>query len=132
MQFHANDRLVSTNLGGVPPSLKNPRSSLPDDIGKYIYPKVVIKSYLLPDNEYPTVADPGFSQGGANSQSGCANLFFSAKNCMKMKELRPPGGHASLAPPLDPPLSQATFPLLNFIIISLNSTKIIYRQLNSQ
>ena len=45
-----------------------------------------------------------FPQGGANSQSGCANLFFSAENCMKMKEFGPPGVRASLAPPLDPPL----------------------------
>ena len=29
--------------------------------------------------------------GGANSQSGCANLFF-RPNCMKMKEFGPPGG----------------------------------------
>ena len=28
--------------------------------------------------------------GGANPQSGCANLFF-AENCMKMKELGPRG-----------------------------------------
>ena len=40
--------------------------------------------------------------GGANSQSGCANLFFWAENCMKLKEFGPPG--ASLALPLDPPL----------------------------
>ena len=26
-----------------------------------------------------TVADPGFSPGGANSQSGCADLFFGPK-----------------------------------------------------
>ena len=42
--------------------------------------------------------------GGANSPSGCANLFFLAENCMKMKEFWLPGGGASLAPPLDPPL----------------------------
>ena len=40
---------------------------------------------------------------GAISQSGFANLFL-AENCMKMKEFGPPGGRASLAPPLDPPL----------------------------
>ena len=34
------------------------------------------------------VADPGFSWGGANAQSGCANLFF-AENSMKMKEFGP-------------------------------------------
>ena len=29
--------------------------------------------------------------GGANSQSGCANLLFFAEHCMKMKEFWPPG-----------------------------------------
>ena len=32
-----------------------------------------------------------FPEGGANSQSGCANLFF-AENCMKMKEFGPRWG----------------------------------------
>ena len=31
-------------------------------------------------------------------------LNFFAENCMKMKEFGPPGGHASLAPPLDTPM----------------------------
>ena len=54
-----------------------------------------------------TVADPGFfpgGGGGANSPSGCANLFFLAENCMKMKEFWPPGGARVPGAPLDPPL----------------------------
>ena len=49
-----------------------------------------------------SVAHPGlFWDGGANSQSGCVNLFF-AKNCMKMKVLTPGGvGHWY---PLHPPM----------------------------
>ena len=39
-----------------------------------------------------------FLGGGANSQSGCANLVF-AENCMKTKEFGSPGGRASLTPP---------------------------------
>ena len=53
------------------------------------------------------MTDPGFPRGGgANPLSGGANLLFGQKfpkNCMKMKEFGP-GGHASLAPPLDPPM----------------------------
>ena len=51
-----------------------------------------------------SVEDPGFSwwevEGGANSQSRCANLLFLkffAENCMKMKEFGP-GEGASLDP----------------------------------
>ena len=38
-----------------------------------------------------TMADPGFSLGGrgANSQSGCTNLFFSPKTAWKWKNLNP-------------------------------------------
>ena len=53
-----------------------------------------------------SVADPGFSWGDANSQSGCPNLLFCklfAENCMKMKEFGP-GGLVSLVLPLDPPM----------------------------
>ena len=48
------------------------------------------KSYA--DTHPITVADPRFSSGGANSQSGCANLLFCkffAESCMKMKDLDP-------------------------------------------
>ena len=41
-----------------------------------------------------------FPRGGANSQSGCANLFFRQKTAWKWKNLDPQGGRASLAPPL--------------------------------
>ena len=49
---------------------------------------------------YNAVADPGFSSGGANSQSGCVNLFVD-ENCMKMKEFGPGGRpwHAPLGSP---------------------------------
>ena len=50
-----------------------------------------------------------FPDGGANSQSGCADLFF-AKYCMKMKEFGR-GGRVPGAP-LDPPM----------LVDSLNST----------
>ena len=51
-----------------------------------------------------TVMDPGFSPVGegvwgvANSPSVCANLFFLAENCIKMKEFWPPGGRVPGAP----------------------------------
>ena len=41
---------------------------------------------------------------GANSQSGCANLFF-IENCMKMKEFGPPGTRSWRPPPLDLPMA---------------------------
>ena len=45
-----------------------------------------------------TVADPGFSRGGALTPKNAIIFQFFAKNCMKMKEFGPP------APPLDPPM----------------------------
>ena len=51
------------------------------------------------------MADPGFSPGGAPTPKSAIIFQFFAENCMKMKEFGPPGGgHASLAPPLDPPM----------------------------
>ena len=49
-------------------------------------------------------------------------LFFNfvSENCMKMKEFGLPGGRASLAPPLDPPM--ASF-YLSFFSNSLTSNK---------
>ena len=46
------------------------------------------------------VADPGFPPGGggANSQSGCANLFFRPKTAWKWKNLDPGGGGVPGAP----------------------------------
>ena len=41
-----------------------------------------------------------FPEGSGNSESGCANLFFT-NNCMKMKEFGCPGGVPGA--PLDPP-----------------------------
>ena len=40
--------------------------------------------------------------GCANFRGRCVNLFGKSfvENCMKMKEIGPRGGHASLAPPL--------------------------------
>ena len=42
-----------------------------------------------------TVADPGFSwaEGGANSQSWCADLFFGLKTAWKWNNLNPQGWH---------------------------------------
>ena len=49
-----------------------------------------------------SVGDPGFPRGGANSQSGYANLLFHifAENCMEMKEFRTPKGRACSRSPL--------------------------------
>ena len=58
------------------------------------------------------VMDPEFPRGGgANSPGGHqhTNLPNFNKNCMKLKEFGPPGGDASLAAPLDPPLFWAYF-----------------------
>ena len=51
-----------------------------------------------------TVADPGFSPGGAPTPKIAIIFHIFAENCMKMKEFGPPGGRASLAPPLDLPM----------------------------
>ena len=50
------------------------------------------------------VADLGFSPGGAPTPKVGVLIYYFAENCMKMKEFGPPGGGASLAPPLDPPM----------------------------
>ena len=50
------------------------------------------------------MADPGFSPGGAPTPKIAIIFHIFAENCMKMKEFGPPGGRASLAPPLDPPM----------------------------
>ena len=39
-----------------------------------------------------TVADPGFSPGGAPTPKSAIIFQFFAENCMKMKEFGPPGG----------------------------------------
>ena len=46
------------------------------------------------------MADPGFSPGGAPTPKIAIIFQIFAENCMKMKEFGPPGGRASLAPPL--------------------------------
>ena len=50
------------------------------------------------------VVDLGFSPGGAPTPKIAIIFHIFAENCMKMKEFGPPGGRASLAPPLDPPM----------------------------
>ena len=42
-----------------------------------------------------------FPEGGSNSQSGCAYLFFFGRKLHENERIRTPGG----VPPLDPPLS---------------------------
>ena len=46
-------------------------------------------------------------EGAPTPQGGCQhmNLSIFPKNCKKLKEFGPPGGHTSPAPPLDLPLS---------------------------
>ena len=52
-----------------------------------------------------SVADPGFSPGGAPTPKSAIIFQFFAENCMKMKEFGPPGGDARpWRPPLDPPM----------------------------
>ena len=46
-----------------------------------------------------------FLRGASTPKVGVLPYFL-AENCMKMKEFGPPGGHPSLAPPLDPPLKE--------------------------
>ena len=48
------------------------------------------KSYLYEVST--TVADPGFSPGGAPTSKNALIFQFFAENCMKMKEFGPPGG----------------------------------------
>ena len=61
------------------------------------------------------VADPGFSPGGAPTSKIAIIFQFLAENCMKMKEFGPPGGRASLAPPLDPPMLWYPLRLIFFV-----------------
>ena len=46
------------------------------------------------------MADPGFSPGDVPTSKIAIIFQIFAENCMKMKEFGPPGGRASLAPPL--------------------------------
>ena len=58
-----------------------------------------------------SVADPGFSPGGANSQSGYANLFFLVKKLHENERiLAPRGAGVPGAPPLDSPLGVLVLP----------------------
>ena len=61
------------------------------------------------DDASVSVADPGFFNGGVNSQRGYTNILFYkifAENGVIMKQFRPTGGLCvSPAVPLDPPLS---------------------------
>ena len=45
-----------------------------------------------------------FPQRGAPTPEITIIFQIFAENCMKMKDFGPPGGHASLAPLLDPPM----------------------------
>ena len=45
-------------------------------------------------NGRDSVADPGFSPGGAPTPKNAIIFQFFAENCMKMKEFGPPGGGA--------------------------------------
>ena len=64
------------------------------------------------------MADQEFSDGDANPKGGGASLIFGQiypENCMKMKEIEP-GGGASMAPPLDPPMINLAIKKLNLNI----------------
>ena len=59
------------------------------------------------------VADPGFSDGGAQiPKLGLFCKFFA--DCVKMKEFGPPGG-ASLMSPLGPPMESVSVPVCAMI-----------------
>ena len=50
--------------------------------------------------EHPeSVADPGFSPGGAPTPKIAIIFQIFAENCMKMKEFGPPGGARPWRPP---------------------------------
>ena len=63
--------------------------------------------------------------GCANFRGRCVNLFGKSfvENCMKMKEIGPRGGHASLAPPLgsanECKLIKQIFPAIVFTVLIL-------------
>ena len=68
------------------------------------------KRQTPPRRQTPQEAGSGiWSMSGRYASYWDAFLFcnFLAENYMKMKEFGPPGGHASLAPPLDPPMFSA-------------------------
>ena len=48
---------------------------------------------------YRSVADPGFSRGGAPTPKIAIIFHIFAENCMKMKEFGPPGGGRPWRPP---------------------------------
>ena len=73
----------------------------------YIMPKDMLQQKLQflrelqLKNLFHSLADSGAPRGGG-SKGGCEKLLFShfvLKNCMKLKELDPKRGRASLAPP---------------------------------
>ena len=66
-----------------------------------------------------SVADPGFSPGGAPTPKSAIIFQFFAENCMKMKEFGPPGGRTSLAPPLG---SANAFPEIQKYEVSWKTT----------
>ena len=80
------------------------------------------------DDASVSVADPGFFNGGVNSQRGYTNILFYkifAENGLKMKEFRPTEGLCvSPALPLDPPLSlikmKNTFHQVSFLFFTLS------------
>ena len=66
---------------------------------KFLTSNSIISSTSSAKIRLASVVDPGFSwEEGANSQIGCANLFF-CQNCMKMKEFGPQGGVHPWRPP---------------------------------
>ena len=65
-----------------------------------------------------SVADPGFSPGGAPTPKSAIIFQFFAENCMKMKEFGPPGGaRVPGAPPLDPPMPFSQYKLEIIILV---------------
>ena len=70
---------------------------------------------------FTPVADPGFPRdGGINSSGGRQHTILPKfpKNCMKLKEVGPPGG-VSLVRPFDSPLLTVCFKLYNLFLTSV-------------
>ena len=66
---------------------------------------VLLLMFLYKANlDTKSVADPGFSRGGAPAPKLWLFYQFFAENCMKMKEFGPQAGARSWRPPLDPPM----------------------------
>ena len=66
----------------------------------YVCPVNVLLAHPIMDRKKLSVVDPGFSEEGVLTLKEAIFWPFFPKNCMKLKEFGPSGGHASWRPPL--------------------------------